>query len=427
MKIHFIGIGGIGTSALARLLLAEGNEISGSDVVGSTLIENLRSEGVKVSIDPSVPENIPDGTGKIIFTVAVDEDNPEIKKARELGIKIQSYPEALGEVSKNYFTLAVTGAHGKSTTTGLLALMMVKAGLDPTVIVGTMLKEFGGSNFRKGDSKYLVIEADDYNRSFLNYTPQVAIVTNVDAEHLDTYGNIDGVVKGFNEYLKQLPETSIVILNKEDKYTGSIKDGVKARIIYFESPKTPWKMQVIGGFNQLNAEAAFVAGELVGVTKEKAIESVREYKGAWRRMEKLSPKENRFGDKMFFSDYAHHPTEISATLEALKESYARKTLTVVYQPHQVRRLTELFDEFTKAFGAADQVLLLPVYKVEGRDEEDGKTSEELREALKARGLNAEFVPSVKTTLDNLTGDIVVFMGAGDIDKEVRQYFRSELL
>ena len=427
MKIHFIGIGGIGTSALARLLLSRGNEVSGSDISDSTLLEELRREGVKIFVGEPSGNNIPKGTEKVIYTVAVEESNVESQRAKELGVALQTYPQALGELSKNYFTLAVTGSHGKSTTTSMLALMMIKAGLDPTVIVGTKLKEFHGSNFRKGSGKYLVIEADDFNRSFLNYTPQVAVATNVDAEHLDTYGNIEGVVQGFNEYLRQLPEESVAILNKENKYTERIKDGVKAEILYFETPKESWRMQIPGKFNQLNAEAAWLAAEIVGVTMEQAKNAVSEYKGAWRRMERLSPKENNFDGKTFFSDYGHHPTEVSATLGALKEANPKKLLTVIYQPHQVRRLTELFSEFTEAFDSADQIILMPVYKVVGRDPEEGRTSEELCEALKKRGLSVDFSPDIKSTLDRLTGEVVVFMGAGSIDQQVRGYFKSELL
>ena len=428
MKIHFIGIGGIGVSALARLLLSEGNEVSGSDLAGSKLIEELQSEGMKIFVGEPSGENLPKGTEKVIYTVAVGEDNPEFQKAKELGIRIQTYPEALGELSRNFFTLAITGSHGKSTSTSMLALMMMRAGLDPTVIVGTKLAEFGGSNFRKGKGKYLVIEADDFNKSFWNYIPQIAVVTNVDAEHLDTYGNIEGVVEGFNQYLRQLPETSDAILNKEDEHTHSIEQGVTAKIHYFEEPIEKWPLQIPGKFNQLNAEAAWLAAQMVGVTKEQAIEAVSEYKGAWRRMEKLIPIENRFGDAIFFSDYGHHPTEVRATLKALKEEYQEKTLTVIFQPHQVRRLTELFKEFTEAFDSADKVILMPVYKVAGRDPDNGKTSEELCQALIDKGMKkVSMAGSIEETLDELGGGVVVFMGAGSIDQQVREYFRSELL
>ena len=428
MKIHFIGVGGIGVSALARLLLSEGNDVSGSDLAGSKLIDDLQSEGIKVVVGESTGDNIPEGTEKVIYTVAVGEDNPEFQKTKELGIRLQTYPQALGELSRNYFTLAVTGSHGKSTTTSLLALMMIKAGLDPTVIVGTKLAEFGNSNFRKGAGKYLVIEADDFNRSFWNYIPQITVVTNVDAEHLDTYGNIGGVVEGFNHYLKQLPETSEVILNKEDKYTADIEQGVKAKIHYFGEPTEKWPLQIPGRFNQLNTEAAWLAAQMVEVTREQAREAISEYKGAWRRMEKLAPKENKFGDTIFFSDYGHHPTEVKVTLKALKDQYPQKSLTIVFQPHQVRRLTELFEEFVGAFGDADKVRLMPVYRVVGRDPDKGKTSEELCQALTDKGLkNVSMVGSVQEALDELRGGVVVFMGAGSIDQQVREYFRSELL
>jgi len=428
MKVHCIGIGGVGVSALARFLSSEGNDVSGSDLVGSKLVEDLQSEGIKVLIGESSRDNILEGTEKVIYSVAVEENNPELQRAKKLGITIQTYPQALGELSRRYFTLAVTGSHGKSTATSLLALMMIKAGLDPTVIVGTKLAEFNGSNFRRGGGKYLVIEADDFNRSFWNYIPQIAVVTNVDAEHLDTYGDIKGVVEGFNRYLKQLPETAEVILNKEDPHTKDIENGVKAKISYFKEPEAKWPLEIPGKFNQLNAESAWLAAEMVGVKKEQAMEAVGEYKGAWRRMESLTPKENKYGETIFFSDYGHHPTEVKATLQAVKEKYPEKSLTVLFQPHQARRLTELFEEFSNAFGDADRVILMPVYKVAGRDSDNGKTSEELCVAIRARGIkNLALVGSVREALDELGGGVVVFMGAGSIDQQVREYFRSELL
>lgn len=427
MKVHCIGIGGIGVSALARLFASQGHEVSGSDLSTSSLTDDLQREGIKISVGESRAENVPDDVDRVIYTVAVGPENPEVRKAKDLGTILQTYPEALGELSRNFFTIAVTGSHGKSTTTSLLALMLIKAGLDPTVIVGTMLAEFGGSNFRAGKSKYLVIEADDFNRSFYNYTPQITIINNVDAEHLDTYGNIDGVVEGFNHYLKQLNADSHAILNSTDPYTSRIADDVKAQISYFEMPKELWPMRVPGDFNQLNMEAAWMAAQMVGVARKSAEEVSKEYKGAWRRMEKLISKEDR-GDTIFFSDYGHHPTEVKATLHAFKEAYPNKALTVVFQPHQMRRLTELFDEFTKAFEDADKVILLPTYKVAGRDEKEGKTSEDLYEAIKdKKGEDISFVKDISRALDELGGGVVVFMGAGSIDQQVREYFRSELL
>ncbi len=428
-KIYFIGIGGIGTSALARLFRAQGHSVLGSDISGSVLIDGLVKDGIDVKVGPPSPDNIPDDVEQVVYTAAVGPGNPEFDKAQSLGVKLQSYAEALGEQSRKYFTLAVTGSHGKSTTTSLLALMLIEAGLDPTVIVGTKLEEFDGTNFRKGESKYLVIEADDFNRSFHQYQPQVAVVTNVDAEHLDTYKNIEGVVEGFRDFLKALPAESHVVLNAKDPYTAQISKETQAKLHYFnEGDLTPWPLQLPGEFNQQNAEAAWKAAELIGVSRDRAEKAVARYKGAWRRLEPMEPIKPSEGEFIFFSDYGHHPTEVKATLKALKEKYPEEKLTIVFQPHQARRLTELFDGFVGAFDDADNIVLLPVYKVAGRDDDTGKTSGELKDALIASGREEiGLVGDISETLDRLEEGVVVFMGAGDIDGQVRQHFKSKLI
>ena len=182
MKIHLIGIGGIGVSALAQYYLSKGHDVSGSDLVASEITEMLEKKGVKIRPQGALSD---DGVDLVVHSPAVKHDNPEYKKAKELGVKAQSYPEALGELTKEFYTIAVAGAHGKSTTTAMIALVLIKAGLDPTVIVGTKLKEFGGSNFRSGKSKFLVIEACEYDASFLSYEPKIIVITNIDKEHLD--------------------------------------------------------------------------------------------------------------------------------------------------------------------------------------------------------------------------------------------------
>lgn len=424
MKLHCVGIGGIGISALARYYQAKGWGVSGSDIADSKLIQDLANLGMKVHVGTDA-SYLPEDTDKVVYSVAVGSDNPELIKAKELGIPTLTYAQALGEVSKEHFTLAVTGSHGKSTTTSLLALMMVEAGLDPTVIVGTQLAEFDGTNFRKGESKYLIIEADDYDKSFLNYQPQVTVVTNVDEEHLDTYKNMEGVVGGFHEYLKQLPDSSTAILNRQDPYTKEIEKDLKCKIVYFNNPEDEfdWPLQVFGDFNQLNAEAAWTVASQVGVSREKAEAAVSKYKGVWRRMEELIPQDESI-EGVFYSDYGHHPTEVRATLDALKQKYPDKRLSIIFQPHQARRLTELFDKFTQAFGSADQVILLPVYKVAGREDAGGKTSSDLAAAM---GDRVEEARDVEEALAKITGAVVVFMGAGDIDQQVRGRFDSKLL
>ena len=202
-RVHFIGIGGIGMSALARYFLSTGAAVSGSDLAESDITRELEAEGVRIAVGHRA-ENVRAGTELVVYSAAVTKDNPELEAALAVGARVVSYPEAVGELTQKFDTIAVAGSHGKSTTTALIALALVRAGLDPTVIVGTKLREFsptgGGSNFRAGKSKWLVLEADEYGRAFHHYTPKVAVVTNIDKEHLDTYKTFPGVAAGFGKF-----------------------------------------------------------------------------------------------------------------------------------------------------------------------------------------------------------------------------------
>ncbi|MDO8582601.1 MAG: Mur ligase domain-containing protein [bacterium] len=433
-KIHFVGIGGIGVSSLARYYLAKGARLSGSDLTESDLVRELIAEGVIMRIGHH-SDNLLRDVSRVVYSAAAKEDNPELKEARRRGLPCMTYAEALGELTKQYITIGVSGAHGKSTTTALLSLMLVHAGLDPTVIIGTRLAEFGGKNVRIGKSRYLVIEADEWNKSFFHYAPQVAIITNVDAEHLDTYKNLAGVIKAFNKYVTGLPKEATVVVNAQDKNTITAIKGCKRTVVKFNEkgkrmPK--WPLEVAGQFNQLNAEAAYRAAAVLGVTRKDAAVAVGKFKGSWRRMEPLTPRENNKIFGTFFADYAHHPTEIAATIGAFKTKFRGRKLFVIFQPHQVARLTALFPAFVKAFEGTDQVAILPAYQVAGREVTGGKTSEDLYKGIvKLRGKSAEgtvfYLKNIAESLNLIDKQVVVFMGAGTIDAETRHYFVSQLL
>ncbi len=436
-KIHFIGIGGIGVSALARYYLSEGYSVSGSDLVVSDLLDELKHSDVDIHIGNGHGEQITDDLEAVVYSAAVPVDDSELKKANDLGVKTLSYAEALGELTQKYFTLAISGTHGKSTTTSMLALMMIEAGLDPTVIVGTKLAEFDGTNFRRGRGQYLVIEADEYDRSFLQYRSKITVINNIDKDHLDTYGDISGVVEGFNQYLRNLSADSIAILNAQDSHTERVITGVQCRVAFFNHKGTVynWPLALPGYFNQLNAEAAWQAARLVGVEHQVAESALMRFKGTWRRLEPIEPIEPSFmRDTTFFSDYGHHPTEIRATLEGLREKYSQEKILLIFQPHQARRLTSVFTEFTSAFRGADIVCLLPVYQVAGREENaENKTSQDLFKAVLEYNKQldiaqrVEYRKSLEDSLALIEGGVVVFMGAGDIDASVRKHFRSKLM
>lgn len=428
-RVHFIGIGGIGMSSLAQYFLAKGWQVSGSDLVESEMLTKLKKSGVEIFIGHKAV-NLLEKVDRVIFSAAIKDDNPELEQARILESEVISYAQALGELTRQYITIAVSGAHGKSTTTALLSLMLIEAGLDPTVIIGTRLKEFEGGNFRLGQSRYLVIEADEYNKSFLNFFPTVAVITNIDKEHLDTYGDLAGVINNFAKYFKNVASVGALIINAKDENSNEalkIWSGQTKTIKYGTRKINSWPIKIPGDFNQLNAEAAWQAAKLLGVEKFAAEKAINNYSGSWRRMEALAPKTSN-KRQPFFTDYAHHPTEIKATIKTLKEAFPKKKLVVVFQPHQLERLNYLFNDFISAFDGADKLILMPAYQVAGRETSSQKTAKDLFNITKKDGVYylKNFTQVVKLTRE-FPNSVVVFMGAGDIDNEVRKFFKSKLL
>src|SRR3990167_8365950 len=230
MIIHFIGIGGIGVSALARYYREKGHEVSGSDLASSEITQGLEKLGVKIAIGESSGLNVAPETDLVVYSPAVQKDNAERLRAKELAIPCKSYPECLGELTKQYYTIAISGTHGKSTTTSMIALLLTKAGFDPTVIVGTKVREFGNSNCRVGKSKYLVIEADEHFASFLNYWPKIIVLTTIEADHLDYWKTLKNLVRGFQQYTTHIPKDGTLIVNKDDKNIQSILKKSKTKI-----------------------------------------------------------------------------------------------------------------------------------------------------------------------------------------------------
>lgn len=425
MKIHLIGIGGIGVSALAQYYLSKGHTISGSDLVASEITDFLKQKGIQIIIGNLV-ENIKQDFDLVVHSPAVKSDNPEYKKAKELGIKTQSYPEALGDLTKEYYTIAVAGAHGKSTTTAMTALTLVEAGLDPTVIVGTKLKEFGGSNFRAGKGKFLVIEACEYDSSFLFYSPKIIVVTNVDKEHLDYFKTFANVKKAFKDFIVRLPEDGFFVSNKDDKFSPSFKKS-KFKIFSYslkqkDAPKLKKILKVPGKHNISNALAVLQVAKILGIPEKISFKALSKFTGTWRRFE---VKQGDAGNKKItvICDYAHHPNEIIATLKAAREKYANKNILCVFQPHQHQRTFYLFNDFVKTFRSApvDKIIITDIYDVAGR--EIKTINNEVSSEKLVKKINKESVSYLP--MDNLeehikvnikNGDVLIVMGAGDIYK-----------
>ncbi len=428
VKIHFIGIGGIGVSALAQYYLSKGDEVSGSDLVVSEITEMLAGKGTKIKIGKHSARNVPNDAKMVVYSPAVEVSNPEYKKAKTRKMKLRSYPEALGELTKKYFTIAVSGAHGKSTTTALISLILTKAGLDPTVIVGTKIKEFDNTNFRSGKSKYLVIEADEFNASFLNYWPKIIVLTNIEREHLDFYKNLENIMKTFDKYISHLPEDGVLVANADDENIIKLKMQKVQRpfkienysLKQIEAEELKKIMQIPGRHNLANALAALAVARFLGIKDKTSFSALSKYQGAWRRFDL---KETEISGKKItlVSDYGHHPTEIKVTLQAAREKFPHKKIWCVFQPHQFQRTFYLFDEFVKVFqnSPVDMAIITDIYSVAGRESAKIKRKANSRKLVKAIGKPTVIYikkDKIKNYLKNNLedGQVLLIMGAGDI-------------
>lgn len=416
-NIHFIGIGGSGISALAYWFLAQGKAVSGSDASENATTKDLIRQGVHF-FKGHETENVGEETDLVIYTEAIDkQSNPEYLKAQKRGIKCLSYFEALGQLSATKKTIAVAGTHGKTTTTAMLGQALAGAGLDPTVIVGSRVPAFENRNIRIGKSDWLVAESCEYRRSFLHLQPFGMILLNCELEHVDYYKDLEDYMAAFQELVAKLPEDGFLIYNQQDVHCQKIAQDCKVKTIgvTLENAKKI-TLQIPGEFNQLNAAHALSAGLQIGAEKDRMLDSLKSFSGTARRMEIKGEKDG----VLMMDDYGHHPTEVKATLKAIKQAYSDKRLICIFQPHQYSRTIELLDGFKHAFVDADLLVVPNIY--EARDSEEDKINMNVEKLLstidhpqKRDGEGLE-----KTTewlKENAKpGDLVVSMGAGDVYK-----------
>ena len=435
MRIHIIGIGGIGVSALAQYYLEKGHQVSGSDLAASEVTDLMQKKGAKVIIEQKA-ENITNNIDLIVHTSAVKEGNAEYDKAKELGIKIMTYAEGLTELTKEHYTIALSGAHGKSTTTAMAALVLIEAGLDPTVIVGTKLKEFGGSNFRAGKSKYLVLEACEYDSSFLNYSPKIIVVNNVDKEHLDYFKTFANVLKTFKKFIACLPagrcdgeDCGFLVYNKDDLNAPKlITKKIKAKVFGYslrqpEAKKIAKILKVPGKHNVLNALGVLAVARYLGIKDQTTFRALSKFSGTWRRFEIIQPKNEKYKNIKIVSDYGHHPNEVKATLQAIREKFPKKKIWCIFQPHQHQRTYYLFNDFVKLFRSAkiDKIIITDIYDVAGREVGQINKQVSAEKLVKKIGKNSVvYLPldqAQEFVKENMkSGDVLLIMGAGDIYK-----------
>ena len=437
-KAYFIGIGGIGMSALAQYFKDHGAAVTGSDREASPVTELLEKKGIVVAIGQKA-ENVPADAGMVVYSDSVPEDNPERVRAKELGIPELSYFKMLGQVSLGKRTVAVAGTHGKTTTTGMLAAILRDAGASPTAVVGSLVKDFG-SNYLPGDSDLFVVEACEYKDHLLELSPEILVVNNIEWDHTDYFPSLEALQETFRKAISRVPEHGAIVTNPNDKNIAPLLSSTKAKVIdYTKEPA--YALRMPGEFNQMNARAAAAAARAViehvqhrvldMLDKSDLSKSLASFHGTWRRFEYKGTTKNGAD---VYDDYAHHPTAIRVTLEALRkagqetprseESPGRKVspygkIFVAFHPHLYSRTKDLLDEFAVAFSDADKVLIAPIYAA--REVDDGSISSEiLAERIRATGTEAVAVDSFGAIEQALgeagPGDAIMTMGAGDIYK-----------
>lgn len=447
-KIHFIGIGGISMSGLAEILLKNGYKVSGSDMKNSSIIERLREKGAEIFIGHN--ENNIKNIDLIVYTAAIANDNPELIKAKKDNIAMMDRAEFLGALMKGHkYGVAISGTHGKTTTTSMMSHVVLEENLDPTILVGGQLDVIGG-NVLAGSSDYFITEACEYKESFLKFFPYIGIILNVDEDHLDYYKDLDHIKRTFHKFVNIIPKDGYVIANAEDQDCIDVIKGAECNVMTFGIEKGDYraknikynslgcgsfdvykgeeflfsiKLNVPGKHNVLNSLSVICASLALNIDSKSIIKGLENFHGTHRRFEFKGEKD---GVKVI-DDYAHHPTEIRATLEASK-NYPSNKKYIIFQPHTYTRTITLFDEFVDCFEGVENLILADIYAA--REKDTGVvSSEKLVKAINEKGTNAinihsfeEIVQYLKDNVNN--GDLILTVGAGDVYRIGEMFLES---
>lgn len=455
MKYHLIGIGGIGMSGIAHLLLSRGDKVSGSDLRKSEITENLEDKGASITIghkNTTVASEKPDF---IVYSSAITDYSPgyiEIEAAKEMKIPLLKRGEMIKELMEGKSGIAVSGMHGKTTTTAMLGSILLSAKLDPTVLVGGIMGKTA-SNARLGRGKYFVVEACEYDKTFLEFSYDRAIITNIEEEHMEYFGNIDNIIKTFEEFISRIPKDGLLIACGDNDNVKKLLEGYSKRLITYGFSKTcdvrieslkienskisfnlrseknkdvegEYSLKYPGKHNVLNAAAAIILAKDLKIGENIIKKELENFPGIKRRMEIY----DKVNDIIVMDDYAHHPTEIAATLEALKEFYSKQRLIVIFRPSQYSRNKALLSQYGKAFDLADLAIILKTYQPVGRDKEEKEIdSKRIAEEIESNGKKALYLPEFSDVLKYLTqetkpNDLVVTMGLGplyELTKEIQ--------
>lgn len=442
-NLHFTGIGGISMSALAEIMISLGFTVTGSDSHESKITDHLESLGAKIFYN-QVAGNISSDIDVLIYTAAIKQDNPELVKAKELGIPLLTRAEFLGQIMLNYpMAIGVSGTHGKTTTTSMLSQIMLEGNTDPTILVGGIMPAIHG-NTRVGHSDKLITEACEYTNSFLSFKPNMAIILNVAADHLDFFKDLDDIRHSFRKFAELVPNDGFLVINSDIDNLEYFTDGLKCKVITVGSDpaKSDYSatniefdqfakgsydlvvngeksfhvaLNVTGEHNIYNSLAAIAAAHAMGISDENIKAGLTQYGGTDRRFQ----YKGKVGDVTIIDDYAHHPDEITATIKTAKH-YPHKKMWVVFQPHTYSRTKSLLPEFGKALKEADAVVLADIYAAREKDTL-GVSSLDVKKEIEKYGTEVHYYPSFSEIENFLLescspGDLLITMGAGDVVK-----------
>ena len=444
-RVHFIGIGGSGMSGIAEVMLSLGYQVCGSDLKRNNAVKRLEAQGATVFIGHDAA-NV-ESADAVVVSSAVNETNPEVVAARELLLPVVPRAEMLAELMRFRYSIAVAGTHGKTTTTSLVASVLAEGGLDPTFVIGGRLKS-ADANARLGQGDYLVAEADESDASFVHLKPMLAIVTNIDADHMSTYeGDIEKLHRGFVEFLHNLPFYGLAILCTDDPGVNEILGQVgrsilsygvdsdadiRAENIVFDEGMTSFDviragrddalhidLRLPGMHNVRNALATIAVASELQISDQDVVNALQKFEGIDRRFQSLGKVRTKAGQVMLVDDYGHHPTEIAATLSAARAGWPDKRVVLVFQPHRYTRTRDLLDDFASVLCEADVLVVLEVFAA-GEEHIAGADGRAIARAVRGRGavepVFVETLEELPAALDGLLadGDLVLTMGAGDI-------------
>ena len=455
-RIHFVGIGGAGMGGIAEVLVNEGYNISGSDIAPNAVTERLITLGAQVSFGHDAA-NVA-GASVVVVSSAINSANPEVAAARELRIPVVRRAEMLGELMRFRHGIAIAGTHGKTTTTSLLASIFAEAGTDPTFVIGGLLNS-AGSNARLGAGRYLIAEADESDASFLHLQPLATVITNIEADHMDTYqGDFEKLKATYLEFCHNLPFYGVAVVCIDDPVLRGLIEQIGRTVLTYgfsddadfvisDFSQTGTQSQFVitdptgnqrevvlnlpGKHNALNATAAFALALDEGISEQAILAALNKFEGIGRRFQQYGEFDTGNGKVLLLDDYGHHPTEVAATIAAVRSAWPERRLVMAYQPHRFTRTRDLYEDFAKVLSGVDKLLLLEVYSA-GEAPIAGADSRSLCRSIRARGTldpiyvadPTELAPSLAGVLQD--GDVVLTQGAGNIGSLVKQLAAMEL-